>query len=74
MTTQLPEKERKKAGENHRDGQRNMMIIREDHMRLVIDMTAMSLIMVAMSKFCSLITAQCEWHNLAMIFQKYCCY
>jgi hypothetical protein len=27
-----------------------------------------------MSKFCSLITAQCEWHNLAMIFQKYCCY
>jgi hypothetical protein len=45
MTTQLPERERKKAGENHRDGQRNMMIIREDHMRLVIDMTAMSLIM-----------------------------
>jgi hypothetical protein len=67
----LPERERKNAGESHRDGQKNMMRIRRgDHMRLMIEMTAMMLIEIAMSKFCSLSTAQCALHNVDMIFQK----
>jgi hypothetical protein len=67
----LPERERKSAGESHRDGQKNMKRIRRgDHMRLMIDMTAMILIEIAMSKFCSLSTAQCASHNVDMIFQK----
>jgi hypothetical protein len=64
MTTRLPEIERS-AGQNHQDSLRNMMIVRrEDHLLLMIEMTTMILIMVQKSKFCSFTAAKCVSCNL----------
>ena len=54
MTTLLPQREKKSIRNNHQDTQKNMVSVRSrDPILLIIETTAMMLIIATMSKFCS---------------------